>query len=212
MAPYEDENVLVVPRSLFEKLGTFQGLSDQVNHYLPTFLDPANNFFLPREKAEDDPSHKQIIPYAIFRHRDRILRYIRGKKSGEQRLASKASIGIGGHINQHDAAEASLHRSTYMTGVEREISEELIIADHYTQQVVALINDDSNPVGQVHLGVIHLFDLETDTISPGEANIQDLAFLSRDELLKEHERLETWSQICIDNLDSILQQSEESAR
>ncbi|MFP6873615.1 MAG: hypothetical protein VCA55_08895 [Verrucomicrobiales bacterium] len=212
MAAYEDENVLVVPRSLFEKLGTFQGLSNQIDLYLPTFLDPVNNFFLPREKAEDDPSHKQIIPYAIFRHRDRILRYIRGKKSGEQRLISKASIGIGGHINQHDAAEASLQRSTYMTGVEREISEELVIAGNYTQQVVALINDDSNAVGQVHLGVIHLFDLETDTISPGEANIQDLVFLSRDELLKERERLETWSQICIDNLDSILQQPEESAR
>ncbi len=205
MASYEDENVLVVSRSLFEELGTFQGLSAQVDHYLPAFLDPANNFFLPREKAEDDPSHKQIIPYAIFRHRNRILRYIRGKKSGEQRLASKASIGIGGHINQHDASEASLQRTTYMTGVEREISEELVISGNYTQRVVALINDDCNPVGQVHLGVIHLFDLETDTISPGEANIQDLAFLSRDELLNEHQRLETWSQICIDNLDFILQ-------
>ncbi len=147
MASYEDENVLVVSRGLFEELGTFQGLSAQVDHYLPAFLDPANNFFLPRENAEDDPSHKQIIPYAIFRHRDRILRYIRGKKSGEQRLASKASIGIGGHINQHDASEASLHRTTYMTGVEREISEELVISGNYTQRVVALINDDSNPVG-----------------------------------------------------------------
>jgi predicted NUDIX family phosphoesterase len=204
MTPYEDENVLVVPRDLFDELGSFQGLSSDVGTYLPAFLDPANNFFLPREAAENDPSRKQIIPYAIFRYGDRFLRYVRGKKSGEQRLANKASIGIGGHINQHDAAQASLERNTYMTGVDREIMEELIITGNYTQQVTALINDDSNPVGQVHLGVVHLFDLETDAVSPGEANIQDLAFLRREQLIEERERLETWSQICIDNLDSIL--------
>lgn len=205
MASFEDENVLVIRRSLFDKIGAFQGLTGDVTRYLPSFLDPANNFFLPREKAENDPSHKQIIPYSIFRYRDRFLRYVRGKKSGEQRLANKASIGIGGHINQQDAAKASLERDTYMTGVEREIREELVIPGTYTQHLAALINDDSNPVGQVHLGVVHLFDLATDTVSPGEANIQDLAFLTREELLDERDQLETWSQICIDNLDSILQ-------
>lgn len=204
MASYEDENVLVVTRELFDQLGSFQGISCDFNHYLPNLLAPENNFFLPREEAEEDPSHKQIIPYAIFHHRNRFLRYIRGKKSGEQRLASKASIGIGGHINQHDAEKASLERDTYMTGVEREIREELVIEGNYTQRVVALINDDSNPVGQVHLGVVHLFELDSDRISPGEANIEDLEFLTIGELANERGGLETWSQICTDNLNSIL--------
>jgi predicted NUDIX family phosphoesterase len=205
MSTYEDENVLVVPRSLFDELGSFQGLSSDLNRYLPHFLAPENNFFLPREDAEEDPSHKQIIPYAIFLHGDRFLRYVRGKKSGEQRLASKASIGIGGHINQHDAAKASLARDTYMTGVDREISEELLIEGSYTQRVVALINDDSNPVGEVHLGIVHLFDLESGCVSPGEANIEDLKFLTREELLAQRDGLESWSQICVDNLSSILE-------
>lgn len=204
MPSYEDENVLVITRNLFDQLGSFQGLSADFNHYLPHFLAPENNFFLPREEAEEDPTHKQIIPYAIFQHCDRLLCYVRGKKSGEQRLASKSSIGIGGHINQHDAAEASLERDTYMTGVEREISEELIIEGDYTQRVVALINDDSNPVGQVHLGVVHLFELDSSNVSPGEANIEDLKFLTREELLQHRADLETWSQICIDNLSSII--------
>ena len=208
MSAYEDENVLVVPRSLFDQLGSFQGLSSDLNRYLPHFLAPENNFFLPREDAEEDPSHKQIIPYAIFLHDDRFLRYVRGKKSGEQRLASKASIGIGGHINQHDAAKASLERDTYMTGVDREIREELLIEGRYTQRVVALINDDSNPVGEVHLGVVHLFELDSDRVSPGEANIEDLKFLTREELLGQREKLESWSQICVDNLSSMMEKPE----
>ena len=204
MGKYEDENVLVVPRALFDEIGAFQGLHAEVDRYLPRFLDPANNFFLARDDAEDDPSHKQIIPYAIFRHGDRILRYVRGKKSGEQRLASKASVGIGGHINQDDADQASLEKDTYMTGVEREIDEELTLGGGYTQRVVALINDDSNEVGQVHLGVVHLFDLESPEIAPGEANIQELELIQRKQLVAESDRLETWSQICVDNLDAIL--------
>jgi len=204
MSKYEDENVLVVPRALFDEIGAFQGLNDEVERYLPRFLDPANNFFLARDKAEDDPAHKQIIPYAIFRHDGRILRYRRGKKSGEQRLASKCSIGIGGHINQDELHAASLEKDTYMTGVEREIDEELNIVGGYTQKVVALLNDDSNAVGQVHLGVVHLVDLESDQVTPGEANIEDLQFLTREQLAAERDLLETWSQICLDGLDQIL--------
>ena len=211
MSSYEDENVLVIRRTLFDEIGAFQGLTGDVTRYLPSFLDPANNFFLPRDKAEEDPAHKQIIPYSIFRYGDRFLRYVRGNKSGEQRLANKASIGIGGHINQQDAAKASLERDTYMTGVEREIREELVIKDTYTQHLAGLINDDSNPVGQVHLGVVHLFNLETDAVSPGEANIESLAFLTREDLVNERDSLETWSQICIDNLDSILNPPGEDA-
>lgn len=204
MGKYEDENVLVVPRALFDEIGAFQGLADDLDRYLPRFLDPANNFFLARDEAEDDPAHKQIIPYAIFRHDGRILRYRRGKKSGEQRLANKCSIGIGGHINQDDFHAASLEKDTYMTGVEREIDEELTITGGYTQRAVALLNDDSNPVGQVHLGVVHLVDLESDQISPGEANIEDLQFLTREQLVAERDLLETWSQICLDGLAQIL--------
>jgi predicted NUDIX family phosphoesterase len=204
MGKYEDENVLVVPRALFDEIGAFQGFCGDTERYLPRFLDPQNNFFLSRDDAEDDPSHKQIIPYAIFRHGDRFLRYVRGKKSGEQRLASKASVGIGGHINQDDFEASSLEKDTYMTGVEREIDEELTLGGSYTQKVVALINDDSNEVGQVHLGVVHLFDLESTEIAPGEANIEEIELLTREQLIAERDRLETWSQICIDHLDAIL--------
>ena len=204
MAKYEDENVLVIPRELFDEIGSFQGINFNTAKYLPSFLDPSNNFFLSREDAEEDPRYKQIIPYALFRYQDTFLRYVRGKKSGEQRLASKSSVGIGGHINQDDAAQSSLERDTYMTGVEREINEELKLNCNYSQKPVGLINDDSNDVGQVHIGVVHLFDLKGNDIKPGESNIQDLQLLNKEQLTAERNTLETWSQICLDNLDTLL--------
>ena len=205
---YEDESVLVIKRELFDEIGAFQGISTEIDKYLPVFLNPSNNFFIHRELAEDDPSHKQIIPYAIFKHGDKFLRYLRGKKSGEQRLASKSSIGIGGHINQDDFNSSSLEKDTYLTGIEREINEELIINCDYNNLPIALINDDSNDVGQVHLGVVHLFDLESDQVEAGEANIENLEFLSSDDLLREKDNLESWSQICVDHLDEIIKLNE----
>ena len=205
---YEDESVLVIKRELFDEIGTFQGISTEIDKYLPVFLNPSNNFFIHRELAEDDPTHKQIIPYAIFKHGDKFLKYLRGKKSGEQRLASKSSIGIGGHINQDDFNSSSLEKDTYLTGIEREINEELIINCDYNNLPIALINDDSNDVGQVHLGVVHLFDLESDQVEAGEANIENLEFLSSDDLLREKDNLESWSQICVDHLDEIIKLNE----
>lgn len=205
---YEDESVLVIKRELFDEIGTFQGISTEIEKYLPVFLNPSNNFFIHRELAEDDPTHKQIIPYAIFKHGDKFLKYLRGKKSGEQRLASKSSIGIGGHINQDDFNSSSLEKDTYLTGIEREINEELIINCDYNNLPIALINDDSNDVGQVHLGVVHLFDLESDQVEAGEANIENLEFLSSDDLLREKDNLESWSQICVDHLDEIIKLNE----
>ena len=205
---YEDESVLVIKRELFDEIGTFQGISTEIDKYLPVFLNPVNNFFIHRELAEDDPTHKQIIPYAIFKHGDKFLKYLRGKKSGEQRLASKSSIGIGGHINQDDFNSSSLEKDTYLTGIEREINEELIINCDYNNLPIALINDDSNDVGQVHLGVVHLFELESDQVEAGEANIENLEFLSSDDLLREKDNLESWSQICVDHLDEIIKLNE----
>jgi len=200
MARYSDENVLVISRALFERLGAFQGICLEPNRYLGEILDPANNRFLARDVAEEDPSFKQIIPYAIFRCGDRYLHYTRGGGSGEKRLASKGSIGIGGHVNDSDEAEASLDEHAYSVGVKREISEELNLGGPFEEKVIALINDDSNEVGQVHLGVVHLVTLESPEVSAGEANITELEFLTLKELSERRESLETWSQICLEGL------------
>ncbi len=199
-----EENVLVVRRTLFDEIGAFQGFCAEPAPYLEAFLNRENNFFIPRSAAEDDPSLKQIIPYAIFRHAGRILHYVRGGKSGEKRLASKGSIGIGGHINdEDDQPDPTLDRDAYRTAVEREISEELRISGSFTDRIVGLINDDATEVGRVHLGVVHLVDLESDEITPGEAVITELEFLSPEELIARRDLLESWSQIVIDGWSRI---------
>ena len=199
--------VLVVRRSLLENLGVFQGLNFEVERYLPALLSRENNFFMERSRAENDPAFKQIIPYAILAHGGRMLHYVRGKKSGEQRLAAKGSIGIGGHMNDGDEGLFTLDRDAYSEGVRREVNEELRLDTKFENHIVALLNDDSTEVGRVHLGVVHLFKLETDQVSKREAMITNLAFLTRAELLDRRESLETWSQYCLDSFDEILKRA-----
>lgn len=200
----KEEMVLVVRRSLLEELGMFQGLNFDMEKYLPALLARENNFFMQRSLAEQDPNFKQIIPYVLLVHNGRVLHYVRGKKAGEQRLVSKGSIGIGGHMNDTDEGLFALDKQAYLEGVNRETCEELNIGTKFENRIVALLNDDTNEVGRVHLGVVHVFNLETDNVQKREAMITNLAFLDSSELLAQRDAMETWSQICVDALDHLL--------
>jgi len=198
------ENVLVIKRSLFDRLGAFQGLNFEPERYLGTLLSRGNNFFLSRTAAELDPDYKQIIPYAILAHADRVLYYVRGKKAGEQRLVAKGSIGIGGHLNDRDESLFAWDENAYRAGVEREVNEEIRIGTTFDDRIVALLNDDSSEVGRVHLGVVHVFKLDQPKVDKREAMITNLEFLTQDELLSRRDSLETWSQLCVDELKRLL--------
>jgi predicted NUDIX family phosphoesterase len=200
----KEEMVLVVRRSLFESLGIFQGLQFDVDRYLGPLLSRENNFFAARSSAETDPSLKQIIPYAILVSCGKVLRYKRGKKSGEQRLVAKGSIGIGGHMNDRDEGLFALDKDAYLAGVQREIDEELVVEPPLVNRVVALINDDSNEVGQVHLGVVHVLELASPSAGKRESMILGIDFLTVEQLRAERETLETWSQICVDNMEKLI--------
>jgi len=200
----KDEMILVVRRALFEELGAFQGLNFEIDRYLPALLARENNFFTARPPAETDPTLKQIIPYVLLVHAGRVLHYVRGKKAGEQRLVAKGSIGIGGHMNDHDEGLFALDRAAYDAAVQREVGEELKLGARYTNRAVALLNDDTTEVGRVHLGVVHIFQLESADVQKGEAMITELQFLDRAGLAARREAMETWSQICCDQLDQLL--------
>ncbi len=199
-----EENVLVVRRSLFDELGSFHGLNFEPEKYLKAILSRGNNFFLPRAQAENDPAHKQIIPYVLVAHGDKVLHYVRGKKAGEQRLVSKGSIGIGGHMNDTDESLFAWDENAYRAGVEREVEEEVNIESAFEDRIVALLNDDTTEVGRVHLGIVHVFQLAEANVQKRETMITNLAFLTREELFARRESLETWSQLCLDSLDQLL--------
>jgi predicted NUDIX family phosphoesterase len=201
-----DENVLVVRRTLFDELGSFHGLNFEPQRYIDSFLKRENNFFLRRAQAENDPTHKQIIPYAIIVCGNNVLHYVRGKKAGEQRLAAKGSIGIGGHMNNDDESLFNylVNEAAYRAGVEREVNEEIKIESPFEDRIVALLNDDTTEVGRVHLGIVHVFKLAEPKVQKREAMITNLGFLSAAELKARRDALETWSQICVDSLDRLL--------
>jgi predicted NUDIX family phosphoesterase len=199
-----EENILVVRRSLFDELGSFQGLNFEPRLYLEALLSRGNNFFLPRSKAETDPTHKQIIPYVLISCAGRVLYYVRGKKAGEQRLVAKGSIGIGGHMNDTDESLFAWDEAAYRAGVEREVNEEIRIESPFEDRIVALLNDDATEVGQVHLGIVHVFQLAEPKVEKREAMITNLSFLTPEELEQRRETLESWSQYCLDGLDKLI--------
>jgi predicted NUDIX family phosphoesterase len=193
-----DELVLTFPRTLLDEIGSFQGLCTDIGPYVPRILETQNTRYVPRSLAETDPSLKQIIPYVLVRRGDALLHYVRGKGSGEKRLVALGSIGIGGHINHRDEDLFGTGLDFYEAAVQRELHEELLIDADLTTRVVALINDDSTPVGQVHFGVVHVCELGDQHVSRGEPCITELQFLGLDELRARRDAMETWSQLALD--------------
>lgn len=200
------EQVLVVERKVIEELGMFHGLQFDVAPYLNKLFAPGAMSFMPRPEAEKNPDYKQLIPYVIMGCNGKYLNYVRGKRAGETRLVSKRSMGIGGHINPVDD-EAPLFGTdfseVYQRAVDREIAEEVEVKANHTDRIVALLNDDTNEVGQVHLGVVHYWDLDSEDVTRREQMITQMNFMTADQLREVRETLETWSQLCLDGIDKM---------
>ena len=192
-----DERVLIVPAREFDALGRFQGFSPAADRYLDHLLAPGLPTFRPRSEVEDDPAWKQIIPYVVFRAGDLVFTYARGKSGTEARLRQLRSLGVGGHVAEEDA-DGRATRDAYEVALHRELAEEVTLGSPGRLTTVGLINDDSNPVGQVHLGVVHLYDLDEPLVEPREAALADPAFVSLADLIATRDRFETWSQVVID--------------
>jgi predicted NUDIX family phosphoesterase len=193
------ERVLVVPAAELDRLGRFQGFSGEAERYLRGLLIPDLAQFRPRSEVEDDPGYKQIIPYVIFRSEGKVFCYTRGKSQGEARLHRLRSLGVGGHVAEGDAdGRATL--DAYEMALRRELDEEVEIQSEGSIHRVGLINDDSNPVGQVHLGVVHLYELKRPAVVPREDGLAEAEFMPLDRVGDLRGQFETWSQICIDAL------------
>ena len=204
MTVVQTECVLVVPTDVFHQLGYFQGFSPNSGQYLDELLSPENMSYRPRSEMEDDPSFKQLIPYVIFRYTDsasnhHIFAYTRGTGQGEQRLHRKRSIGIGGHISSIDS-DVSGEIHPYDEGMRRELVEEVTIETEYSDTCVGLINDDETEVGKVHLGVVHIFDVQQPTVRPRESEIVNAGFEPVQQLTTDLKSFETWSQICFQSI------------
>jgi predicted NUDIX family phosphoesterase len=199
MSQKVDERVLVVPGAELDRLGRFQGFSAEAERYIKALLVPDLMQYRPRSEVEDDPSLKQIIPYVVFRCKDVVFCYLRGKSQGEARLHRLRSLGVGGHVSEEDA-QGGKTLDAYESAMRRELDEEVEVASPGRISRVGLINDDSTPVGQVHLGVVHLFELEHPRVTAREEGLAEAGFVPLETVLTMRTDFETWSQICIDSV------------
>src|SRR5438046_5059157 len=158
-----EERVLCFERKLLDELGLFQGLSLEVEKYLPAVTSPSRLVYLNRSDAELDKRHKQLIPYVLLICNGRILRYRRGRGGQETRLRGLYSVGIGGHISDEDHGLFS-SSAGYHDGMRREVREEVEV-EELNEATVAVINDDSTEVGQVHFGVVHIMQVANEKIA-----------------------------------------------
>jgi len=203
-----EEKVLCFKRTLFEKLGVFQGLSLEVDKYLPVVTAAPDLVYLPRSDAEQNRAYKQLIPYALLICNGRILRYQRGKLGGEKRLHGLYSVGIGGHISEEDNSLFS--SNPYREGMRRELIEEVALED-FDDAAVACINDDSTEVGYVHFGVVHIIQLPDEKVATRRTGINSPEFIPIADALRDPASYESWSRFCLENLPTLLAKASPAA-
>jgi predicted NUDIX family phosphoesterase len=157
--------------------------------------------FIRRKEAEHAPGYKQLIPYQLFASGDCFFVYRRGGGVGEGRLAGRLSVGIGGHINNDDAEKNLLDLQTYEAALQRERTEELLCPDDMPTDFIGWINDDSDPVGQVHLGAVHLCqvrDRNSLQVREQGEDIHAQGWWDFDEVKKHQESFEKWSLLAVE--------------
>lgn len=192
--PY-DEHILVVPREALFPHGAWHGVRrGNVDEYIA--LIHKHRQFLPRSVMETDPRYKQIIPYLIFKYKDRYFLMQRKAKASETRLQSKFTLGIGGHIRQEDLQGTS----TIFDWARREFYEEISYQGSFTLSSLGLLNDDSNPVGQVHAGFVLLLEGDSDQIQVKDE--LETGFLATLQECREYgSRLESWSRLVLPHIE-----------
>ncbi|MFL5329395.1 MAG: phosphoesterase [Gemmataceae bacterium] len=193
MSQANDEQVLVIPAQSLATIGGLTGFSPDIRRYQPLLTSIAAPTFRSRSVVENDPSWLQLIPYLVLRHRKRIFHYTRGQAGGEKRLHSRRSIGIGGHINPCDAESGNLYRA----GMLRELQEEVAISGEFRDELFGFVHDPSTPVGQVHLGVVHVLLLPDDKAEARDPAVIECGFAEPEQLIAEMDMFESWSRLVL---------------
>ena len=192
-APHED--ILVIPRSeAFMHEQPWHGISSKnINSFLQTVAHKKE--FLPRALMEQDPRYKQIIPYLIFTHGNRYFLMQRKATASEQRLKNKFSLGIGGHVRSEDVAG----NDSLFDWARREFHEEINYSGTFSITTLGLLNDDSNPVGEVHIGLVLLLQGDSADISI-KSELKSGFLATVDECTQHYDSMESWSQLVFDFL------------
>jgi predicted NUDIX family phosphoesterase len=186
-----DEQILVVERDLLFPEGAWHGIKKVDGDQYLNIINQHKQF-LPRSVMETDPRYKQIIPYLVFKHDNRYFLMQRQAKASETRLQNKFTLGIGGHIRQEDLCDGA----SIFDWARREFYEEVDYQGSFSLQSLGILNDDSNPVGQVHIGFVFIITGDSDQIKV-KSELKSGTLVTLQECKNFYDRLETWSQLVV---------------
>lgn len=190
------EEVLTIVRKILYPNGAHYGLRRLKQEALKKVLETISEHaqFLPRYLVEEDPEIKQIIPYLVFRYRQKVFLMQRLSSHTDRRLADQFSLGVGGHIRKEEFSGKDI-----FAWARREFEEEVSCHGDFTIAPMGLLNDDTAPVHAVHAGlVLQLVGASPNIKVKGEHKSGWLATLKECE--KFYDRMENWSQIVFESL------------
>ena len=101
-------------------------------------------------------------------------------------------------IEPQDVTDAA---DPVQTGLEREVAEEVEMPPGWMARPIGVLNNDLEPVGRVHFGLVYIADLASPAVRVKETNKLEGAFATLDEIRTAYDRLETWSQLVVDAID-----------
>ncbi|HET7702786.1 MAG TPA: hypothetical protein VFK35_05260 [Candidatus Limnocylindrales bacterium] len=195
-----DELVLVVPTAdLIAEIGggrAWHGIREAGETDLADLIRRRGAFH-PRAAMESDPSWKQVIPYPVLRDGSSWFLMRRTRAGGDARLHDRYSIGVGGHVNPEDGGLDGDLRGA----LRREWHEELVVDFVPEFRFIGLLNDDSTPVGEVHVGLVFEGDAAGRAVAIRETDKLTGSFVGAADVAAVSDRLETWSRIAFELLE-----------
>jgi len=171
----------------------------------PTILRKiySNNIAMSRRDCENNPKFKHLIPYTMITSEDNQIFVVkRTANQTETRLHNLYSIGIGGHVGPQRLMTS---KDAIHAGMLRELKEEITGVEYvgesldFTPKLIGLLNDDSNEVGSVHLGLVYELLVDPDRIH--SINVKEIenmtgTWMHYDEALQIKD-YESWSALIL---------------
>jgi predicted NUDIX family phosphoesterase len=193
-----EELVFAFPTDEFWKLTPYKtGLIKENSEVLKRIVQ--NGLFLRRSEIEDNPSFKQIIPYAIISYKDSFYLFRRTSGQTEKRLHNRFSLGVGGHMNPDDSMES---KEQYLINeLKRELYEEVSLLNGCLIEdieFIGFINDDTIPVGRVHIGLLYNIHVSNKEVYINETDKMTADWIDKSNLAEFYEGMETWTKIIFD--------------
>ncbi len=188
----------------YKEKGLISGNSDVLKKIV------RNSQFRKRNELEEDPSFKQIIPYAIISYKgpertgigrsQSFYLFKRTSEQTEKRLHNKYSLGVGGHMNPGNFMESE--EQYLIDELKRELFEEVKLLNGCLIEdidFIGFINDDTISVGKVHIGLLYIIHVSNKDVHINEPDKMTADWIEKPNLASFYEGMETWTKITFDH-------------